>query len=169
MWSIGARNLWRPRLMSGRGPFMGGTRTEGPRISAPILHIYKPVHGNMVFWWTSCHFAGFVHGKGVFWWTSWGFGQFVHGFGVFGGWGKEKQGEKPCFVSGWLDSNERPLRPERSALPTALHPDLYFFFDLFSLFLSHTGPLCSFEKSNKSLKKKCANFSNNYLNLLLQK
>jgi hypothetical protein len=54
----------------------------------------------MVFWWTSWHFAGFVHGKGVFWWTSWGFGQFVHGFGVFGGWGKEKQGGKPCFVSG---------------------------------------------------------------------
>ena len=25
--------------------------------------------------------------------------------------------------SGWGDSNARPLRPERSALPTALHPD----------------------------------------------
>ena len=27
--------------------------------------------------------------------------------------------------SGWLDSNQRPLRPERSALPTAPHPELY--------------------------------------------
>ena len=26
-------------------------------------------------------------------------------------------------MSGWQDSNLRPLRPERSALPTALHPD----------------------------------------------
>ena len=29
-----------------------------------------------------------------------------------------------CFKSGLLDSNQRPLRPERSALPTALNPDL---------------------------------------------
>ena len=28
-----------------------------------------------------------------------------------------------CLKSGWGDSNARPLRPERSALPTALHPD----------------------------------------------
>ena len=27
--------------------------------------------------------------------------------------------------SGWGDSNARPLRPERSALPTALHPDFW--------------------------------------------
>ena len=27
------------------------------------------------------------------------------------------------FWSGLLDSNQRPLRPERSALPTALNPD----------------------------------------------
>ena len=26
-------------------------------------------------------------------------------------------------LSGWGDSNARPLRPERSTLPTALHPD----------------------------------------------
>lgn len=29
--------------------------------------------------------------------------------------------------SGWGDSNARPLRPERSALPTALHPDKHLF------------------------------------------
>ena len=28
-----------------------------------------------------------------------------------------------AIVSGLLDSNQRPLRPERSALPTALNPD----------------------------------------------
>ena len=31
-----------------------------------------------------------------------------------------------AFWSGWSDSNGRPLRPERSALPTALHPDIFF-------------------------------------------
>ena len=32
-----------------------------------------------------------------------------------------------CFssLSGWPDSNWRPLRPERSALPTALHPECF--------------------------------------------
>ena len=30
----------------------------------------------------------------------------------------------PPLKSGLLDSNQRPLRPERSALPTALNPDL---------------------------------------------
>ena len=29
--------------------------------------------------------------------------------------------------SGLLDSNQRPLRPERSTLPTALNPDLFLF------------------------------------------
>lgn len=28
-----------------------------------------------------------------------------------------------AFLSGRGDSNARPLRPERSALPTALHPE----------------------------------------------
>ena len=30
------------------------------------------------------------------------------------------------FLSGLLDSNQRPLRPERSTLPTALNPECYF-------------------------------------------
>ena len=30
------------------------------------------------------------------------------------------------FLSGLLDSNQRPLRPERSTLPTALNPERYF-------------------------------------------
>ena len=33
------------------------------------------------------------------------------------------------FLSGLLDSNQRPLRPERSTLPTALNPERYFFSD----------------------------------------
>ena len=33
--------------------------------------------------------------------------------GLLGGW---------LCQSGWADSNRRPLRPKRSALPTALHP-----------------------------------------------
>ena len=39
---------------------------------------------------------------------------------------KKKVGQTnllPFILSGWGDSNARPLRPERSALPTALHPD----------------------------------------------
>ena len=31
------------------------------------------------------------------------------------------------FLSGWRDSNPRPLRPERSTLPTEPHPELSFF------------------------------------------
>ena len=41
--------------------------------------------------------------------------------------------------SGWGDSNARPLRPERSALPTALHPDF---------------PSADFEKSAAKLRQK---------------
>ena len=42
---------------------------------------------------------------------------------------KEKRGLKYCVqypnprLSGLLDSNQRPRRPERRALPTALNPD----------------------------------------------
>ena len=39
---------------------------------------------------------------------------------------KKKVGQTnllPFILSGWGDSNARPLRPERSALPTALHSD----------------------------------------------
>ncbi len=39
--------------------------------------------------------------------------------------GTKKSDNRKTIValSGWQDSNLRPLRPERSALPTALHPD----------------------------------------------
>ncbi len=32
------------------------------------------------------------------------------------------------FLSGWRDSNPRPLRPERSTLPTEPHPENLLFF-----------------------------------------
>ena len=45
------------------------------------------------------------------------------------------------LLSGWGDSNARPLRPERSALPTALHPDalkasakVQHFFEIRAIF-----------------------------------
>ena len=43
---------------------------------------------------------------------------------------KEKAGGRTMVhlpaLSGLLDSNQRPLRPERSTLPTALNPERYF-------------------------------------------
>ena len=43
----------------------------------------------------------------------------------------EKKKRQPILLvcrllSEWGDSNARPLRPERSALPTALHSDTFF-------------------------------------------
>ena len=35
-----------------------------------------------------------------------------------------------CPLSGWGDSNARPLRPERSALPTALHPEIFYLLSV---------------------------------------
>ena len=49
--------------------------------------------------------------------------------------GRKKQKRQAAYQpvslnkSGLLDSNQRPLRPERSTLPTALNPDLFCFAD----------------------------------------
>ena len=68
------------------------------------------------------------------------------------------------LMSGLLDSNQRPLRPERSALPTALNPDLRLqryciFLNYVHIYQEKCTKICIINKKRLSLHSQKANNS----------